>query len=55
MCTFNQGTNHLFLVWFSFFADSARMVKRLKHMLDKADSGDGAAPVAVVSAPKVGR
>ncbi|KAH7950023.1 hypothetical protein HPB49_018693 [Dermacentor silvarum] len=35
--------------------DSARMVKRLKHMLDKADSGDGAAPVAVVSAPKVGR
>ncbi|KAH7964981.1 hypothetical protein HPB49_002726 [Dermacentor silvarum] len=33
--------------------DSARMVKRLKLILDKADSGEAAEPVAVVSALKV--
>lgn len=32
--------------------DSARMVKRLKLILDKADSGEAAEPLAVVSAPK---
>ncbi|KAH7937169.1 hypothetical protein HPB49_008423 [Dermacentor silvarum] len=33
--------------------DSARMVKRRKHILDKAGDGEDCEPVAVVSAPKV--